>query len=70
MQMVYLRAEPRKQESESRRMKQGRRKDGVIKLDPAVGTWLNPQRTCRNNVSELPLEGREARAFIPQLSNP
>lgn len=54
----------RKQKNETRK------KDGVIKLDPAVGPWLNSQRTCRNNVSELPLEGREARAFVPQLSKP
>lgn len=50
-------------------MKQGRRKDGIIKLDLAVGTWLNPQRTCRNNASDLCLEGGESRAFVPQLSN-
>lgn len=40
MQVVYLIDEPRKQESESRRKKQGRRKEGDVELDIPVGTWL------------------------------
>lgn len=44
MQVVYLRDEPRMQESGRRRMKQGRRKDGVIELDTTVGTWFDLHR--------------------------